>query len=699
MSDTTSRPCAEELDAACRENVRLRADVETYRQLFDHARDILYRTDAHGYFTQVNPIAALLLGCAESEIFGRHYLELVHSRFRRSARRFYERQFAGRIANTYYEFPASGKNDREIWVGQNVQLLEENGEVVGFQAVARDITARREAEAKLKTLNADLEARVQERTKELAEMNRALQVQVAERIRSEKALSESEARFRVLFADNPQPMWVYLQRSLAIVEVNDAAVNHYGYSRDEFLRMTLSDLHLPEDMPALLESIARNPRGVDTHGTWKQRKKDGSVRDMELTSHGLMFAKQRARLVLGSDVTERKRLEQRMEQTQRMESIGRLAGGLAHDFNNLLTVISGNAELALAETHGNQDAYAALMNVHKASARAAELTRKLLTIARDQVIEPAVFQLNELILNLDAILRRVVGSDVQVVTLLEAEGDHIYADPGQIEQVLLNLVINARDAMPQGGKLLIETADIVFSGTYAHPQVDVVPGEYVMLSVSDTGTGMDEDTQQRIFEPFFTTKEPGKGTGLGLATCHGIVKQSGGTIWVYSEKGRGTTFKIFLPSVSISNALVAKNTAPVTIPMGTETVLVVDDDEQVREFTAGTLRALGYTALTAEDGVDALRIAESGIDTIRLVITDLVMPNFGGRELVELLRVRMPRLSVLYISGYTGAAAQLVAAVDSRTAFLQKPYTPATLARKVRMVLDEDLALVSPAGR
>jgi two-component system cell cycle sensor histidine kinase/response regulator CckA len=384
---------------------------------------------------------------------------------------------------------------------------------------------------------------------------------------------------------------------------------------------------------------------------------------------------------------EHKRVEAQLLQSQKMEVVGRLAGGVAHDFNNLLTVILGYSELAEEMLNQDDVALAYLRNVGQAAERAAGLTRQLLAFARQQVIEPKVIHINDLILNLDKLLRRLIGEDIELVTLPAPNLGQVKVDPGQIEQVLVNLAVNARDAMPEGGKLTIETAPAILDEEYARQHAEVAPGEYIMLAVSDTGIGMDETIQAHVFEPFFTTKEPGKGTGLGLATCYGIIKQSNGYIWLYSEPGRGTTFKIYLPRVEDTVVSPQRDTRSTT-PYGTETILFVEDEPMVRDISVQALRMQGYTVLEAVNGHEALRVAEEYEGDIHLLVTDVVMPQMGGTELAKRLPATYPDIKILFTSGYTDKAIVHHNVLAPGIAFLQKPFTPGTLTSKVREALD-----------
>ncbi len=379
-------------------------------------------------------------------------------------------------------------------------------------------------------------------------------------------------------------------------------------------------------------------------------------------------------------------LEEQMRQAQKLEAVGRLAGGVAHDFNNLLTIITGYAEILLDVVPREHPDHEFVVEIGKAAARAATLTRQLLAFSRQQVLEPKVLDLNAIVHHTDKMLSRLIGEDI-ILSLSLAEGlSRVKADPGQIEQVLMNLVVNARDAMPQGGRLTIETSNVDLDNGYTQYHLEVEAGPYVMFAVSDTGVGMDPDTRRRIFEPFFTTKSAGTGTGLGLSTVFGIVKQSGGHIYVYSEPGHGSTFKIYLP-VAAGEAATRVEPTRVPAPVGTETLLLVEDDEAVRAVTRMALERSGYTVLEAGNGREAIALAARHAGRIELLISDVVMPEVGGREVAEAITAVRPETKVLYLSGYTDDAVVRHGILRAEVAFLQKPFTPGALAKKVRQVL------------
>ncbi|MGQ9684615.1 MAG: ATP-binding protein, partial [Anaerolineae bacterium] len=389
------------------------------------------------------------------------------------------------------------------------------------------------------------------------------------------------------------------------------------------------------------------------------------------------------------DITDRKRLEDQLRHVQKMEAVGRLAGGVAHDFNNLLTALTGYLTFVrdtLPSDHAAADDVAQAL---RATERAAGLTRQLLVFSRRQPADPTVVDLNETIASMEKMLRRLLSERIEVVLALDPALVTVCVDPTHIEQVILNLAVNAGDAMPAGGQLTIETANVTLDAEYARQHVDVAPGEYAMLAVSDTGIGMSDEVKARLFEPFFTTKEPGRGTGLGLATCWAIVRQNGGHIGCYSEQGRGTTFKVYFPRAdgAVGPMPLARMEEPVMADRP-RTVLLVEDDEAVRVFTARALRQAGYAVLETADGAEALSAARES-DGIDLLITDVVMPHIGGEELTARLRARNPELRTLYISGYTANAAAQNGALALAGSFLQKPFTPASLTRKVSEILSD----------
>jgi PAS domain S-box-containing protein len=465
----------------------------------------------------------------------------------------------------------------------------------------------------------------------------------------------------------------------------------FGVRSEQMIGTLVADLY-----PGGLEEARSVKRRLDQEGLLRSHEsvfvaKDGRRVDISASISVLRDATGSAVGTLGllKDITERRQLEEQLRQSQKMDAIGRLAGGIAHDFNNLLTVITGRAQLILARLRPEEPIHRDATLVRTTADRAAALTQQLLAFSRKQVLQPQVLDLNAVMTAMGPMLGRLIGEDIDLAMVPAPELGRVKADPGQIEQVIVNLVVNSRDAMPEGGRLTVETANVELDEAYASRHVSVPAGPYVMLAVSDTGEGMDEATRSRVFEPFFTTKGPGKGTGLGLATVYGIVKQSGGDIRLYSEVGTGTTFKIYLPRVSEAAGPPDPAAAPsATVPRGDETILLVEDEAEVRELAREILEVSGYTVLQACDAQEAILMAERHGGPIHLLLTDVIMPRQSGRALVERLRPLRPETQVVYMSGYTNEAIVRHGVLDPDTLFIQKPFTPAGLGRKVREALD-----------
>jgi PAS domain S-box-containing protein len=731
-------------------------------------------TDNQGVISWVNPAFTTLTGYSLKEVTGQS-TSILKSGIHDAVfyRTLWETVLSGRA---WHGEMINRRKDTSLYFEEQTitPVMDDAGEIINFIAVKQDITERKRAEG---------------------------------------ALRESEERYRLLFESNPHPMWVYELETLRFLAVNEAAVQHYGYSCEEFLSMTIKDMRPPEDIPALMKNISHLSGGLNQAGIWRHQKKDGTLIDVEVTSHSLIFAGRSAEVVLVNDVTERKRAEQelsqseeryrdlvenahdiiyshdlegnytsvnkageqitgytreealkmnlmqtvapeylegtremirkklagekvtayeleviakdghrvtlevntklvmqdgvavgvqgiarniterkqledQLRQSQKMEAVGRLAGGVAHDFNNLLTAIIGYSELSIRKLKAEDPLRHNIEEIKKAGERATNLTRQLLAFSRKQVLQPKVLDINTVVSDVEKMLHRLIGEDIDLRTLLAPELGSIKADPGQIEQVILNLVVNARDAMPHGGEMTIETENVYLDAEYAKHHIAVEPGPYVMLAVSDNGCGMDEEIRAQIFEPFFTTKEQGKGTGLGLSTVYGIIKQSKGSIWVYSEVEQGTTFKVYLPRVDegVEKAVHSQESKP--DGKGHETVLLVEDDEIVRGIARMSLELGGYKILTATSAHEALLICGQDKEPIHLMLTDVIMPGMSGPVLAEQIRKLLPQLTVLYMSGYTQDAIVHHGVLREGVNFIEKPFTPGALARKVREVLD-----------
>jgi len=444
-------------------------------------------------------------------------------------------------------------------------------------------------------------------------------------------------------------------------------------------------LYPEEECPIVRTIQTRQGTRINDEVFWRA---DGTKFDAEYFSYPMWRGKELVGAVVTFlDVSHQRKLEEQLRQAQKMEAVGQLAGGVAHDFNNLLTIIGGYSDLLLQLTPPDDPKRKMLEEIRKAGERSASLTRQLLAFSRKQVITPKVLDLNDVVRDTEKMLDRVIGEDIRLTATLHPQLGRVKADSGQLEQVLLNLAVNARDAMPQGGKLTIETNNVVLGEDYARSHANVRPGWYVMLAVTDTGIGMTEEVKRHLFEPFFTTKGTGKGTGLGLAVVHGIVKQSDGTIEVYSELGVGTSFKIYLPRVEQAASTGKSGPDLGPPPRGTETLLLVEDEDAVRALTLFTLQQCGYTVLEASHGVEAIRVATSYREKIHLLVTDVVMPGMGGRVLAERLLGLHPEMKVLYLSGYTDDAVVRHGILHQQVNFLQKPFSPNTLAHQVREAL------------
>jgi PAS domain S-box-containing protein len=470
-----------------------------------------------------------------------------------------------------------------------------------------------------------------------------------------------------------------------ITEVNPRMLEMLGYSRDQFLQLSLGDL-VPKD------DQVRDPVRLNLLGSGKVVRKErrfvsrnGSLIDVEL---GITALEDGGIQAIVRDVSERNRLESQLRQSQKLEAVGRLAGGVAHDFNNLLTVILGHSDLAITTLSPNDRLRRDLEDIREAGARAAVLTSQLLAFSRKQVLQPKVLDCNTAIANMTKMLGRLISSNIDLVTKCEAELWRAKVDPGQFDQVILNLALNARDAMPLGGKLIVETANRRFEGEQFTGQQQIPPGHYVLLAVSDTGCGMDAETRSHLFEPFFTTKTLGKGTGLGLSTVYGIVRQSGGHIAVYSEPGHGTSVKVYLPRVVGAGEVAGPAEDGAPLPVGTETILIAEDEDRVRSLAVAVLAQQGYTVIEACDGQEALALAMECDGEIHLLLTDVVMPKMSGKDLADEMRRARPGLKVLLCSGYTGDTVMQQGVLDATTPFLQKPFTLRSLAVAVRQALD-----------
>ncbi len=509
-------------------------------------------------------------------------------------------------------------------------------------------------------------------------------------------LRASEADLRTLFDSVTDAIFIHDDQG-RVEDVNQTMLDMYRVTREQAVAFGIADYSEPGPQTARLPEILAGLHGASTRVLfeWKARRPlDGTVFDVEVALHATRWRNRAMIVAVVRDISERKqaelrqrKLEQQLMQAQKMESVGRLAGGVAHDFNNMLQSILGNVELALEDLPPGHALRECLDEIQRSAQRSAELTRQLLAFARKQTISPKVLDLNETVAGMLKMLRRLIGEDIELAWLPGTGLWPVMLDPSQVDQVLANLCVNARDAIADAGRITIETANVAFDDTYAAAHPECAPGDYVLLAVTDNGCGMDAATRAHLFEPFFTTKELGKGTGLGLATVFGIVKQNRGQINVYSEPGRGTTFKLYLPRAE-SPAPAAEPARTRRSPGGTETLLLVEDEEQILALGQRILQRLGYTVLAARNPEEALRLIEHYGAPIHLLITDVVMPGLNGRQLHERLRALQPGLKCLYMSGYTANVIAHQGILEAGVHFLQKPFTSESVGLRIREVLD-----------
>ena len=639
--DVTGR---READAAVRESEAL------FRAAFEGAAIGMLMTNQSGAIVQANEALCELLGYQPSELRGMDVVGLTHPDDRAETEAAFPRLKAGELATFVTKKRYLHKDGRPVWVEIAASPVRDpKGEMRCHVTQVIDLT--------------------QSRT--------------------------NEERFRLLFESSPHGMDI-VDADGTLLEVNPALECMLGYERDELLRLCFADITHPDDSGEDLHLFAEMLRGERSHYALDKRclGKDGRTIWVHLTAFALPDADPTPRFAIGvlEDITERRTLEEQLRRAQRLEAVGQLAGGIAHDFNNLLTAISTYCDLATGALPGDADerARTSIDGARGAADRAANLTRQLLAFSRQQVLKPTLIDLNAIVTADAPMLERLLGDDIEVRLALDPEAAMVTMDAGQLDQILINLAVNARDAMENGGTLTINTNHVDLD--QAPTTTGFVSGPHAMLEVSDTGTGMDADTIARIFEPFFTTKEPGKGTGLGLATVLGIVEQSGGRVNVYSEPGLGTSLKVYFPSAAASPAAAPPADAPDTRPTGSESILLVEDNDAVRAPIASLLADLGYHVLAATGPEHALQLAEAEAESVDLLVTDVVMPAMNGPQLADVLRPSRPDMKVLYMSGYTNDAALSHGVNEPATAFLQKPFGADQLARTIRQLLDDRIS-------
>jgi PAS domain S-box-containing protein len=634
----------------------LEKNLALLRGITEGTTDAVFVKDLGGHYLMINSAGARFLGHAVEEVIGRTDAELFVPEVGRDImKRDREVVESGRV-QTYEEFGTAAGVTR-LYSSTKGPFHDPSGHVVGLLGICRDITDRK---------------------------------------RAEEEIRQSEQKLRMHIEETPLAV-VEWDLDFRVAAWNPAAERIFGYSRAEAIGQHGRFIVPPDVQPAVdrvWEELLTNKKGGMRSRANDNVTKDGRLISCEWYNTPLIDDAGRVLGVasLVQDVSERVGLEERLRQSQKMEAVGRLAGGVAHDFNNLLTVIIGYTQILADGVQAGSRLAESTAQIKSAADRAAGITRQLLAFSRKQVLTPRVINLNDIMLNLDSLLRRLIGEDVEVITMPAGDLGAVRADPGQIEQVLMNLALNARDAMPHGGKLTLETANVDLDQDYASEHQPIGAGHYVMLVVSDNGHGMTPEVLARVFEPFFTTKEVGKGTGLGLSTVYGIIKQSGGYIWVYSEPGRGTSFKIYFPRVDQPAQELGSDRRQRGMQRGTETILLVEDDPQLRQLSSSVLAHCGYKVLVAGGPEEGLTVAESNHRDIRLLITDVIMPTMNGRQLAEKILQISPKTRVLYISGYTNNAIAHYGVLDEGLWFLPKPFTLSALIAKVREVLDTPTA-------
>jgi len=701
-----------EMENAAAEHERieqaLKESEERYRLLAENVTDVIWVMDENLKFTYISPSVQRLSGLTPEESMEQGSSMHLTPASLEFANKVFEEHFMAVLASRdtepeplKVELEAIYKDGVTGWSEVNTSLLRTpEGEFAGLVGVSRDITKRKRAEEELKQHRDHLEELVAKRTGELSKSNEELQLEIVERGRVEAALRESEEQLELALRGADLGSWDWKIMTGDLV-VNQRGAELLGYTPDEIsprIRLYEEALH-PDEKPGILEGMSAHLRGKTPRFEAEHRLRTRSGDWIWVLTRGRVVERDeegRAVRVTGTilDISRRKqaeeqraRLEAELRQSQKMDAIGRLAGGISHDINNLLTAISVSADLMSMDIVENDPLHQECDEIKKAVEQATSMTSQLLAFSSKQMLEPKVLDLNEVVHRVQGMLRRLIGEHIELEALLDTDTGQVRADSGQLEQVLMNLVLNARDAMPQGGKLTVETAEVTLGEEDAREHIDAEPGSYVVLSVSDTGHGMDEETQSHMFEPFFTTKEAEMGTGLGLSTVFGVVKQSKGRISVSSEPGRGTTLKIYLPSVPDRPEVeVARQAQPETL-RGTETVLLVEDEQMVRRAVRDVLQRNGYRVLVASNAGEALLISEQHTGFIHLLLTDVVMPRMSGPDLVERLDPWHPEMKVLYVSGYTDNAIAEHGAHGPGVVLLQKPFSVESLLQKVRQVL------------
>ena len=686
----------------------LRESEKLYRLLADNVTDLIWTMDMEMNYTYFSPSVTSMSGYSVEEAMAQSVEESMtpasydiavkaiaeelelHNKGQRPQDR-----------SRKMELELRCKDGSTIWAEIKAKFVYgTDGQPQSIIGVTRDITDRKRAEDELIKYRDHLEDLVRDRTAELAQSNRLLQDDIAERKRVEASLKESEEKYRNIL-DSMFDGYTETDLSGRYVYMNRAAYEYMGYTKEEYLGRDYKQTMTPETAKKVFEIFNnvyktgkpaklveyevytkdRSVLHVEAHVTL-MRDQSGKPNGFRNFSRVINERKQAEE--------EKKKIESQLHQAQKMEAIGTLAGGVAHDFSNLLMAIIGYADLALMKTNKENPFQEELEEIISASERASSLTRQLLAFSRKQVIQPKVLNLNRLLTDIKKMIGRLIGEDIEVLMIQEPSLWHVEIDPGQMEQVIMNLAVNSRDAMPKGGKLVIETKNVELDEKYFLNQgVEEKPGLYVMMAVKDSGIGIDKEIQQRIFEPFYTTKEINKGTGLGLSTVYGIIKQNQGFIWVDSEPGYGSTFKIYLPKIERNEWIKEQGGTPIDELSGSETILIAEDDDSLRKLLRSTLKKYGYKVLDAGNGEEAIEICNSYDGLIQLMITDVVMPKMNGKEAVDRIHLLYPQLKVIFMSGYTDETISHHGVLDPGLNFIEKPFKPEKLARKIREVLDD----------
>jgi PAS domain S-box-containing protein len=764
----------------------LRQSEERYRGLIDSASDIIYEIDLSGHFTFFNPVAVKATGFSKEDLNKKHYLELVRPDFREETQRFYFAQCKHMDSSSYYEFPIVTRDGIEVWLGQQVQLIVKSNEPVGFHAIARDITERKQAEEALRqseekyrdlvestsdwVWSCDPEGRqtfankavtdllgydideilgtladrymhpedrdvIRQKFKRSVEEKRGwkgsvirwlhkdgsvryfettaqpildsrgdligfsgIDRDITQRKRTEEALRESEERFRSAFSNAALGMAIVSPEG-RFLAANSFMWDMLGYSEEELLSKNVKDVTYPDDLELDVKRHRQLLAG-EVDFVWLEKRyvhKDGAVVWGMVSSSVLRDPEGRPVHIVAhvQDITERKkaemektRLERQLLHAQKMEAVGTLAGGIAHDFNNLLQAVQGYAELLLLSKGEDEAGYRELQEISRAAKRGGELTRQLLTFSRKEESRLRPVDLNREVLNVKELLLRTIPKMIEIKLHLAGDLKAIDADPGQIEQVLMNLAVNAKDSMLEGGRLVIETENVVLDELFCMAHLGAKPGEHVLLTISDTGHGIEPETMEHIFEPFFTTKGVGEGTGLGLATVYGIVKSHDGFIMCTSQLGKGSSFKVYFPVIEQEGLLVAPGEVEVPLRGGSETILLVDDEYFIRDLGEKILSEFGYRVITAPDGESALEFYGREGAGIDLVILDLIMPGVGGRRCLEELLQLDSGVKVLIASGYSPDGPTRETLKAGAQGFVGKPFEVKELLTAVRQALD-----------